>query len=58
MGYIHGDCSDDNILINTDYIYTGKNNEQDKGRAMLIDFGHSIPVPPRNNGDDLSIKIR
>ena len=56
LGYIHGDCSTANILINPNYIYTGKNSEQEKGRAMLIDFGYSNPVPLRSNGDDLSIK--
>ena len=35
VGYIHGDISLANIMINTDYNYTGTNS----GRAMLIDFG-------------------
>ena len=56
LGYLHGDFSLSNILINPDYIYTGKNRENDKGRAMLIDFGASFPVPPRRNGIGLSIK--
>jgi hypothetical protein len=34
-GYIHGDFSLANVMINTDYNYTGTNS----GRAMLIDFG-------------------
>ena len=55
LGYLHGDFSLANILINHDYIYTGQNSEQDKGRAMLIDFGASFPVPTNNN-TDLSIR--
>ena len=35
VGYLHGDISLANIMINTDYNYTGTNS----GRAMLIDFG-------------------
>jgi hypothetical protein len=35
IGYLHGDISLANIMINTDYNYTGTNS----GRAMLIDFG-------------------
>jgi len=35
VGYIHGDISLANIMINTSYNYTGSNS----GRAMLIDFG-------------------
>ena len=35
VGYIHGDISLANIMINTDYNYTGTNS----GRAMIIDFG-------------------
>jgi hypothetical protein len=34
-GYIHGDFSLANVMINTEYNYTGTNS----GRAMLIDFG-------------------
>ena len=56
LGYLHGDFSPANILINPDYIYTEKNNEQDKGRAMLIDFGASFSVPATNNNTDLSIR--
>jgi len=55
LGYLHGDFSLSNILINPDYIYTGKTGENDKGRAMLIDFGASFSVP-RTNGTVLSIK--
>ena len=51
LGYLHGDFSTANILINPDYIYT----EHNKGRAMLIDFGATFPVPPTTN-PDLSIK--
>ena len=35
LGYIHGDFSLSNIMINPTYNYTGTNT----GRAMLIDFG-------------------
>jgi hypothetical protein len=35
VGYLHGDISLANIMVNTDYNYTGTNS----GRAMLIDFG-------------------
>jgi hypothetical protein len=35
VGYLHGDISLANIMINTDYNYTGTNS----GRAMIIDFG-------------------
>jgi len=56
LGYLHGDFSLSNILINPDYIYTGKTGENDKGRAMLIDFGASFSVPPRKNDTGLSIK--
>ena len=55
LGYIHGDFSTANILINPNYIYNGKISEQHKGRAMLIDFGASFPVPTNNN-TDLSIR--
>jgi len=56
LGYLHGDFSLSNILINPDYNYTETNRENDKGRAMLIDFGASFPVPPRSHGNVLSIK--
>lgn len=35
IGYLHGDFSKSNIMINPSYNYTGTNS----GRAMLIDFG-------------------
>ena len=35
IGYLHGDFSQQNIMINPTYNYTGTNS----GRAMLIDFG-------------------
>lgn len=35
LGYLHGDFSKANIMINPSYNYTGMNS----GRAMLIDFG-------------------
>lgn len=35
LGYLHGDFSLSNIMINPTYNYTGTNT----GRAMLIDFG-------------------
>jgi hypothetical protein len=35
IGYLHGDFSKSNIMINPSYNYTGSNS----GRAMLIDFG-------------------
>lgn len=37
-GYMHGDFSSANIMINPTYNYTGANS----GRAMLIDFGMSF----------------
>jgi hypothetical protein len=35
IGYLHGDFSQTNIMINPTYNYTGTNS----GRAMIIDFG-------------------
>jgi hypothetical protein len=35
IGYLHGDFSQENIMVNPTYNYTGTNS----GRAMLIDFG-------------------
>ena len=48
-GYIHGDFSLANIMINTDYNYTGTNS----GRAMLIDFGMTF----RHNYKDRDIPV-
>jgi len=43
IGYLHGDFSQTNIMINPTYNYTGTNS----GRAILIDFGmtfqHNTP---------------
>jgi hypothetical protein len=43
IGYLHGDFSQQNIMINPTYNYTGTNS----GRAMIIDFGmtfqHNTP---------------
>ena len=53
IGYLHGDFSQTNIMINPDYNYTGTNS----GRAILIDFGmtfqHNQP-----DGDILRILER
>jgi serine/threonine protein kinase len=40
FGYIHRDFHYENILIHTTYSYFGK----ESGRAMLIDFGYSVPI--------------
>ena len=48
-GYIHGDFSLANVMINTDYNYTGTNS----GRAMLIDFGMTF----RHNYKDRDIPV-
>ena len=48
-GYIHGDFSLANVMINTDYNYTGTNS----GRAMLIDFGMTF----KHNYKDRDIPV-
>ena len=48
-GYIHGDFSLANVMINTDYNYTGTNT----GRAMLIDFGMTF----KHNYKDRDIPV-
>lgn len=40
FGYTHNDFHFENVLINTTYSYFGKTS----GRAILIDFGYSIPI--------------
>jgi hypothetical protein len=47
IGYLHGDFSQQNIMINTTYNYTGANS----GRAMLIDFGMAF----EHNNPDVDI---
>jgi hypothetical protein len=42
IGYFHGDFNLSNIFVAIDYKYFNKYN----GRAFLIDFGASFPVPP------------
>ena len=49
VGYIHGDFSLANVMINTDYNYTGTNS----GRAMLIDFGMTF----EHNYKDIDIPV-
>lgn len=48
IGYIHGDFHLNNILFNKDEKYV----PSFKGKALLIDFGYSFPVP--NDKRDLS----
>jgi len=47
IGYLHGDFSQENIMINPTYNYTGTNS----GRAMIIDFGMSF----KHNVPDLDV---
>ena len=47
IGYLHGDFSQENIMINPTYNYTGTNS----GRAMIIDFGMSF----KHNEPDLDV---
>ena len=47
IGYLHGDFSQTNIMINTTYNYTGTNS----GRAMIIDFGMTF----QHNSPDVDI---
>ena len=50
IGYLHGDFSQQNIMINTTYNYTGTNS----GRAILIDFGMTFQ---HNNPDGDILRI-
>jgi len=47
IGYLHGDFSQTNIMINPTYNYTGTNS----GRAMIIDFGMTF----QHNSPDVDI---
>lgn len=47
IGYLHGDFSQTNIMINPTYNYTGTKS----GRAMLIDFGMTF----QHNNPDVDI---
>jgi hypothetical protein len=47
IGYLHGDFSQENVMINPTYNYTGTNS----GRAMIIDFGMSF----KHNAPDSDI---
>jgi hypothetical protein len=47
IGYLHGDFSQTNIMINPAYNYTGTNS----GRAMIIDFGMTF----QHNSPDVDI---
>jgi hypothetical protein len=47
IGYLHGDFSQTNIMINPAYNYTGTNS----GRAILIDFGMTF----KHNAPDVDI---
>lgn len=47
IGYLHGDFSQTNIMINPTYNYTGTNS----GRAILIDFGMTF----QHNNPDVDI---
>jgi hypothetical protein len=47
IGYLHGDFSQENIMVNPTYNYTGANS----GRAMLIDFGMTF----KHNQPDVDI---
>ena len=47
IGYLHGDFSQTNIMINPAYNYTGTNS----GRAMIIDFGMTF----KHNEPDLDV---
>ena len=47
IGYLHGDFSQENIMINPTYNYTGT----DSGRAMIIDFGMAF----KHNAPDFNI---
>ena len=47
IGYLHGDFSQTNIMINPIYNYTGTNS----GRAMIIDFGMTF----QHNSPDVDI---
>ena len=49
IGYLHGDFSQQNIMINPTYNYTGTNS----GRAVLIDFGMTF----KHNAPDSDILI-
>jgi len=50
IGYLHGDFSQTNIMINPTYNYTGTKS----GRAMLIDFGMTFQ---HNNPDGDILRI-
>jgi hypothetical protein len=47
IGYLHGDFSQENIMVNPTYNYTGTNS----GRAMIIDFGMTF----KHNEPDVDI---
>jgi hypothetical protein len=47
IGYLHGDFSQENIMVNPTYNYTGTNS----GRAIIIDFGMTF----KHNEPDVDV---
>jgi hypothetical protein len=52
IGYLHGDPHKENFLFNADYDYISK----PKGRVMMLDFGRTIKVKPRDIPTNVNIE--